>query len=275
MSVLIVAKKEFNDAIRSQTLLILIGLFVLLQPVVALYAVVTGSNAEDGVPTAFFFTTAFVTVFLAPISALTVSVKSIVRERTLGTGKLLLSLPHTRGEIFFGKVLGRLAVFLTAVFVGFVPSIAIMMVGIDSFEPLHVVGMMVATVFFGVIFLVIGICASTVMKSESMAAVVGIGIFVFVYWWDSIVFTINAEFGLVDGRPLEFLSRFQLIIIGEDVANTIMWLTGHSETIASEAVVNGGDVPFYLHHWVSILFLATWIVVPLAVGYWAFNRTEF
>ena len=32
--------------------------------------------------------------------------------------------------------------------------------------------------------------------------------------------------------------------------------------------------PVYLEHWVAFLILAVWIVVPLAIGYWRFGRTD-
>lgn len=274
MSTLVVAKKDFRDAVRSKSLWVLIALFVLFIPVVALYTVVSGSNADDGIPTGLVFSTGLVMVFLAPVTALFVSIKSIVRERTFGTIKVLLSLPHTRGEVFFGKLLGRLAVFTVAVLVGYVPALVILSLGHSGFEPLEFVVTVVAVLYLGSFFLLVGLCASTLTRSESVATAAGFAIYFFIYYWSAIFSLLNNRLGLVDGHAETFISRFELTTIGEDITTMLLWLRGRESDMTSAAVSGGGDVPFYLQHWFAVVPLLVWIGVPLVIGYWRFNRIE-
>lgn len=274
MSTLVVAKKDFRDAVRSKSLWVLIALFVLFIPVVALYTVISGSGADDGIPTALVFSTGLVMVFLAPVTALFVSIKSIVRERTLGTIQVLLSLPHTRGEVFFGKLLGRLAVFTAAVLVGYVPALVILSLGHSGFEPLEFVVTLVAVLYLGSFFLLVGLCASTLTRSESVATAAGFAIYFLIYYWSAIFSLLNNRLGLVDGHAETFVSRFELTVIGEDITSMLLWLRGRESDMASAAVGTGGDVPFYLQHWFAVVPLLVWIGLPLVIGYWQFNRIE-
>lgn len=274
MSTLTVAKKDFRDAVRSKSLWLLTVLFVLFVPVVALYTVVSGSSVDDGIPTALVFSTGLVMVVLAPVTALLVSIKSIVRERTLGTITTLLSLPHTRGEVFFGKLLGRLAVFTAAVLVGYVPALVILSLGHSEFATFEFVVTVVAVLYFGFFFLLIGLCASTLTRSESVATAAGFAIYFLIYFWSTIFTLLNNWLGLVDGHAETFVSRFELTIIGNDITTMLLWLRGRESDMASAAVSNGGDVPFYLQHWFAVVPLLVWIGVPLAIGYWQFNRIE-
>ena len=274
MSTLAVAKKDFHDAIRSKELWVLMSLFVLFLPVVALYDVTADTSVNDGVPTAILFSMIFVLTVLVPATALLVSVKSIVRERSLGTLAFLLAMPHTRGEVYVGKLLGRLAVFTTAVLVGYLPAFLVLAVGVSGFDPLPFVGMLIAMVFFGFIFVVVGYSASAMTESETVASVSGFAIFFLMYSWNALFSAVNGQLELVDGNAETFVSRFELQIVAEDIVNAIASLRDGDVGSASAAVGNGGDVPFYLEHWFAVVVLGIWIGAPLGLGYWRFKRAE-
>ncbi|QCC58789.1 ABC transporter permease [Natrinema thermotolerans] len=274
MSTLTVAKKEFRDAVRSKELWLLMGLFVLFLPVVALYDVTADTNVEGGLPPAIVFSAVFVMTVLIPVTALLVSIKSIVRERSHGTIKFLLACPHTRTEVYAGKLLGRLAVFTAAILVGYLPALVILAVGIPGFAVVQFLGVLVVMVCFGFIFLNIGLCASALTKSESRASVAGFAIFFLVYSWQGIFSAINDAFGLLEGHAATFVARFQLGTVSEDIANAVASLWNDDVTSASTAVSGGGEVPFYLQHWFAFVLLAVWIGGPIALGCWNFNRAE-
>ncbi|ELY54841.1 ABC transporter permease subunit [Natronolimnohabitans innermongolicus] len=274
MSTLTVAKKDYHDAIRSRELWVLMALFVLFLPVVALYDVTSGTSVDDGLPIGTLFSMVFVMTVLAPVTALLVSIKSIVRERRLGTIKFLLAFPYTRGEVYVGKFLGRLAVFATAVLVGYVPAFLILFFGISDFAVGPFVGMLVVILFFGLIFVVVGYAASALTTSETVASVAGFALFFLVYSWQSVFSLLNWWLGLVDGNAETFIHRFGLTAVSEDIVNAVASIWDSDIDSASVAVSNGGDVPFYLQHWFAFVVLGVWIGLPLALGYWRFRRAE-
>lgn len=274
MSTLTVAKNDYRNAIRSRELWVLMALFVLFLPVVALYDVTAGTSVDDGFPIGTLVSMVFVMTVLAPVTALLVSIKSIVRERRLETITFLLSLPHTRRDVYVGKFLGRLAVFTTAVLVGYVPAFLILFFGISDFAVVPFVGMLVVVLFFGLIFVVVGYAASAMTTSETIASVAGFAIFVLVYSWDTIFALINGWLGLVDGRAETFVYRFELTTVSEDIVNAVASIRDSEISSASVAVSNGGDVPFYLQHWFAFVVLGIWIGLPLALGYWRFESAD-
>ncbi|WP_254861489.1 ABC transporter permease subunit [Halovivax gelatinilyticus] len=274
MSAITVAKKDFRDGMRSKALWLLTALFVLFVPVVAAYDVVSGTSTEDGIPVTFVLAFVVVMVFLVPVTALVVSIKSIVRERSLGTIKLLLVQPHTRGEVFFGKLLGRTALMTVAILVAFVPAAVILGLGVSGFPVGWLVAAVVVLVLFGFTFLVIGLCASTMTRSETGATVAGFAIFVLVYAWDSIFAVINWQLDLVSGNAELFVHRFNLSVVGDDVITAVESLWNNDVGSASTIVSDGADAPFYLQHWFAFVLLGVWIGLPLAIGYWRMNRME-
>ena len=116
----VVAKKEFKDAIRSKGLWLLGLLFTtaFIAPVaLALYTGFGGGSGqqaqalqEQGMQ--FLLSSVYLNMvtFLLPIVAIFVGFAAISKERTSGSLKLLLSLPHSRKDVIIGKVLGRCAV---------------------------------------------------------------------------------------------------------------------------------------------------------------------
>jgi ABC-2 type transport system permease protein len=111
----VVAKKEFQDAIRSMGLwvlgLLFTGLFV-LPPALVLYADVnlTGQAQQFGLLVLIEFVYKEMATIFVPIIAMFVGYGAITKERESGSLKILLSLPHSRRDVIIGKVLGRCAV---------------------------------------------------------------------------------------------------------------------------------------------------------------------
>ncbi|WP_135303686.1 ABC transporter permease subunit [Haloarcula amylovorans] len=128
-----VSKKEFKDAIRSKGLWLLGLIFTVafISPVaLALYFDVGVSQGAQELGMQLLLSQIYtrMVTFLLPIVAIFVGFAAISKERTSGSLKLLLSLPHSRKDVIIGKVLGRCAVLgvplaislgLTAVFLAF------------------------------------------------------------------------------------------------------------------------------------------------------------
>lgn len=111
----IVAKKEFQDSIRSMGLWVLGVVFTLLfvfPPAGALYLglEVTGATQDLGLLLLIKEIYTEIATIFVPIIAMFVGYGAITKERETGSLKILLSLPHSRRDVILGKVIGRIAV---------------------------------------------------------------------------------------------------------------------------------------------------------------------
>lgn len=121
MSTLTVAKKDFQDGIRSRSLLVLIVVFAVFMTGAAyFFTELRPQPSGDPEMTAVLYSLFVPTVFLLPIVGTMVGYKAIVGERESGSLKFLLGLPHTRLNVVFGKLLGRAGLITVAIIIGFV-----------------------------------------------------------------------------------------------------------------------------------------------------------
>ena len=288
MSTLTVAKKDVRDGIHSKLLWLLTALFVISIAGFSLYAALLGSGAEGGddIGAALGVSFVFAVLFLIPLTGLVVSIKSIVREREAGSLKLLLSLPHTRKEVVLGKFLGRTGLFSAALLAGFLPATFFFALGVDGFPVAEFLSLTVVMVLFGVMFVAVGLGASALTNSETQATIAGIIVFVALYVWTFIFDWFNDNVGLLSGDALLFVERFWMFYLLTDLITAISSLWESDVTSASVVAYDGGAVnpetgqvvvesqPFYLQHWFAFVILAAWIAVPLAIGYWRFERID-
>lgn len=110
-----VARKEFQDAVRSKGLWALSAVFSVLfiAPVVgALYFDFGRNRFTQEIGMQFIVSNIYLDLvtFLLPVIAVFAGYAAVSKERTTGSIKLLLSLPHSRRDVIVGKVLGRCAV---------------------------------------------------------------------------------------------------------------------------------------------------------------------
>ncbi len=287
MSVAAVAKKDFRDGVRSRLLWALTAMFVLSIGGFSLLA--TQSSVEDGGTVALIgmlgISSLIAVVVLVPLTGLVVSIKSVVRERELGSIKILLSLPHTRGEVVAGKFIGRVGLLTTAILSGFLPAGIIFALRIDNFPLFEYVALVLVTILFGVTFVAVGLGISALTRTETRATIGGVAAFFLLYSWQSIFNWINGQLELFSGDALLFVQRFDLFTVFYDVFAAIMTVQHDDIPNASLVAVNQqmmedpsasevASQPIYLQHWFAFVILGAWIAVPLMIGYYRFKATD-
>lgn len=287
MKALTVAKKDFRDASQSRALWALVGIFVVLMLIIA-YAVaeapeVIGISVDVGFNDLLFMTSAFAALFV-PLAAIIVCYKSIAGERELGSIKIIMSLPTTRQDVFFGKVLGRGAVITTALAVAVVIGLGFGSVLLGTVDIVAVFVFLLLTIFFALVYasIMVGLSAST--GSTVRATTYTLGFFaVFELLWDAIPLAIVY---VVEGfqMPTTFPDWFTTVLMISPSTGYFAAVNAFVPGIEAETTGGGAEAgvevdtaygdAIYAQPEVGLLFLVIWMIVSLAVGYSRFSRAD-
>lgn len=284
MTILTVAKKDFQDSARSRWLWALSVLFILfvggLSYLFTSISGLGGVGQEDVTTVALLFALSGPSGFLVPIIGIMISYKSIVGERESGTLKILLSLPHTRRDAILGKLLGRSLSLSIAILIGFVIGLAVFVIQVAELDMAAYASFLLLTLFFGVVYISIGVGLSSATGSTSKAlalAVVFIVLFEFLWGFVPVVilFVVNGfdleAVDLVDQPEwAEFLGS---IAPGTSYSNAAAAILPEDPRTPQAPAEAGGD-PFFLQNEFGLVILLAWLVIPLAVGYLRFDAAD-
>lgn len=278
MSWQVIAKKEFGDAARSLVLWIVSIVFVISGMfMVGSYIAFGEEFAQDtqvGALDAMVFVLSPIAL-LVPIISLVVGYKSIVGERESGSLKVLLSLPHTRWDVMFGKLIGRTLVVVipliaALVVMGAMITIFIEPVGGGSFLILFLLSLLLAAVFVAIAVAISGATGNSTVAGAAM-----FGIYVlFLVFWDIIDLGVLY---LLEGRitpgPNPPGVYYFFDMLSPDGAYTIA-----AQELLPEVNFFGdmypASVPWYLSEWIAIGILLAWLIIPFALGYYRFREAD-
>jgi ABC-2 type transport system permease protein len=294
MSTLAVAGKDFRDSVRSRALVALVVLFgIFAVGGTYLFAAVVPSDATGNVGPALnllFSLSAPIAIFV-PLIGIVTGYKAIVGERTSGTVKLLLSLPHTRRDVVLGKVVGRIGVLAVAIIIGFVAAGVVAFVFYDTFPATEYVLFTLATVLLGAVYLVFAVSLSASTGSRSVALWGALGFFVvFQFLWgiliNLLVFVANgltypSDFSVLGGyfprASAPDWYRLLLQLSPSSAYNTaIGTFLPDPASVAPQTntAAQAGSMPYFLEGWFGFVILAIWLVVPLVLGYLKFKKSD-
>jgi ABC-2 type transport system permease protein len=307
-SVEAVAKKDFQDAIRSRALLVLATVFVVFFAASAyffadavqqqLQAAANGSNASQvqaaqqarqGLNSdAFLDALTQVTRLLIPLTGIVVAYAALVGERESGTLKLLLALPHSRLDVVLGKLAGRSAVVSAPVLLGFLVAAPVFPLLGVTFKPVNFVLFAVATAFIGVVFVALSVGISAAAPTSRRAVITVVGLYaLFTLLWGQFTNAIirevsnNTDLGntalikvFLVLKHLNPVGTYRSLVasIGQDALQARVSLVGgfQSRIFAQQL----GEVPVYLTDAALVVYLLAWIAVPVALGYWTFQEAD-
>ena len=297
MSWQLVARKDFEDAIRSWMLWAIIGVFVTLMVIVT-----AGANANtEGAPEFAEFVNFFTTLggeLLIPLTALMVGYLAITGERQSGSLRLLFGLTHDRRGVMIGKLTSRagvmvIAALVTCVTAGVMGIVLGSPVPLDTFLVFTGFTVLLALSFIGI---AIGVSARSATRMRSMGGVIGSYV-LFVVLWQPIVAGIHyLSYGELAGleppewylfakllNPIEAYRQAMMLLIDETVFGLFGWefmvenlgegaQQGSTELMLTNRVA--GDLPIYLSEWAIVVVLLVWFIVPVALGYRAFEDAD-
>lgn len=279
MSWTAVARKDFRDGVRSRTLLGLTLLFVMFAGgFIYIYSTAPQLVTSGPTPIQRSFATLAVALigavyYIVPLISLIVGYKAIAGERTSGSIKFLLGFPHTRGDLVFGKLIGRTAVVTVALLVGFAAAGLIALAKSLPVASLDYVVFVGLTVVLAFVFVSIAIGFSAGFRSPTRALYSVIGLFALFYIWSlvpTLIRYVLNGFTLPNTAPPEWAQFVQLLSPQTAYQHAAATLIPSLETLTQAT----GTEPFYLQNWFGFVILIAWLIVPLMVGYVQFERTD-
>ncbi|MDQ2050393.1 ABC transporter permease [Natronolimnohabitans sp. A-GB9] len=298
-SVRAIAKKDFQDAVRSWVFWGLsIFFFVLLVGVTGTLSYFGEDIAAEGATTDMLVLfTSEITRLVIPLIALVLGWKAIAGERETGSIKILLSLPHSRKDVLLGKLLGRSAVLSVSLVVGFALAAVVVAALLGGFDVVDYVGLLAMSIVYGVAYTSIAVALSSLTRSTTIAGAAMVGVFVLFYvvwnalqqafellaqreilFFDTVTYTFELDGQEVQSERLQDWVYFILNVDPGEAYNRGLSLVTNTDAIEAQVQLNeqmfGGELPFFLQDWFSFLILLFWIVVPIAVALWRFDRVD-
>ncbi|PSP54869.1 ABC transporter permease [Halobacteriales archaeon QS_1_67_19] len=290
-----VARKDFRDAIRSKWLwglsLLFVGVFAL--PPILLFYLEMGTapqQGQSGTTDAFVDLMKQGTSILIPLIAVVVGYTSITQERESGSLKLLLSLPHSREDVVFGKVLGRSGVLVLPIALGFAVALLVLLFTSLSLKLANFLIFAGLTALLGLVFvgLAVGISAAATTGRRAMVAAVGLFIW-FVVLWNSfanqVVNALNKYVGISTATQYQATLFIKLLnptqayktlvdsFLMESALRSRVFMFGIFRR-QQVAEVFGDSLPVYLSDPFVAVYLLAWLFVPVAIGLWVFDDAD-
>lgn len=288
-----VARKDFEDAVRSKLLWGITAAFVGLLGIFFVVSYVADGD-DIGVVEVLASLGQF-TAFFVPLLALIAGYMAVVGERQSGSLRVLMSYPFSRLDVILGKVVGRTIVVTVATVVG-VGALALLAVAfIGSIQVVEFLGFMLFTLLLALTFtgIAVGISSMTSTRGRALGLVVGV-FFLLLVLWEAIAVAIYYLLnGTRPGLEVEawYLFIYQLNPIDAyrfalaDVLDSYVWpFVGlgledfsFAETEVSDRRLEArvdGSLPFYLQPWFSAVTFLAWAAVPVAVGYRRFQSSD-
>lgn len=279
MSMALIARKDFDDALRSRMILSITGIFVFFATLVVAAPALFGDASELTTAEALSLTVV-PSETIVPIVSLIVGYMAIVGERQSGSVKVLLGFPHSRRDVVAGKLIGRTGVVGLGILVGFVIAAIAGAALYGSFPAADFLGLLAVTLLLGLVFVgfAVGVSAGVSTRGKAMSIVIGAFI-IFNVLWDLVtslaLYAVEGEFFLQDAPTWhELLVSISPMAAYESAARSVMDVEILSFFGGGAGQSAAASDPFFLQDWFGFVILLTWMVIPLAIGYWRFERAD-
>jgi ABC-2 type transport system permease protein len=296
MSWQLVARKDFEDAVRSWMFWAIIAVALGLLVIVS-FGVATGETDEIGQTLVYSLFNSLGAQILVPGMAMVFGYLAIAGERQSGSLRVLFGLSHGRRDVFVGKLLSRSGLLGVgvALSVGVVAGLVVLL--FDGFDVGLFVGFAWLTLLLALSFvgLAVGISAATSTRAKAMGGAIATYVGLLIGWHPAAAMAHYLLEGELPGLspPDWYLLALQLNpltayrhALGR-LADDYMWpFIGWpnivedipQDALASDTALLVGEraagSPFYATDWFVAAVLLAWFAVPLALGYWRFRGAD-
>lgn len=291
-----VARKDFEDSIRSWLFWTLVGVALLLMVIVA-FGAGTGDTDGLGHRVVYMLFNSLGSQLVVPGLGLVFGYMAVVGERESGSLRVLFGLSYSRRDVLVGKLASRAAVILVGTLLSAAVVAGLILVLFDEFAVGTYLTFLVLTVLLALTFTGISVGLSAAVGTRTRAMGAAIGTYAgFMLLWRPLVAIVHyvVEGGLAEySAPSWYLALVSLNplaayreALGQELGLYLYSLIGwpnivenvsQQQTTAESALLltnrAGGD-PFFLSSWFAGLVLVAWFVLPVAYGYWRFERAD-
>lgn len=287
MNALQMARKEFEETLFSRVYQGFLAVFLLAVVGVHVAGTMEGWTVDD-----LFVPLALMAQVVLPLGAFAVAHSAVSEERRTGSVKLLMGLPLTRVEVYFGKLLGvALAVSLIVV-LGFVVA-AVLMLALAGVVPVGLPGFAMASLALALASTGLALGLSTLWTSRKHVLAALAGIYGFMLVWRGLIGLaylgmagweawpeeegVNAWFVLLERlNPLEAYTVVADAFVTVNLAplpQDFGYIAHESRTVTADRVLSE-VVPFYVTPEFTTVLLLMWLIVPVLGGYVIFSRVD-
>ncbi len=273
MTWLVIARKEFEDALRSRMLWAIVVLIAAMTSLAS--GVMVLVPGVEGDPVSAIGAASQFAAMLVPIMALIAGYLAIAGERESGSLKILLGLPPSRRAVVTGKFLGRAGVVGIGISIGFAISGVVTFALYGVLPVVDFLGTTVLSSVLGISFVGIAVGISSVTATRSRAMTLAVAAYlVLTLLWDMVPQGVHL---LVTGSmPGTTVPGWFLLIQGASPSGAYNALVQRIllDTDAALSARLGGEVPMYLDAPVFVAILVVWTILPLFLGYRRFRRAD-
>lgn len=280
MSALGVMRKDILD-VRRTKIVWFVGLLFTLITALFFYQIHTFGGMEGFADVLLaLWNLVFVGAMFVPAIALVAAYLSIAGERESGSIKFLLSTPINRRELVLGKFLSRTTIVGASLLFAFVVSAVLSVVWFSDLMIGTFLAVAALTTLYALAYVAVAIAisASTASRSRAMGGALG---FYFVT-------NLLVVFGDLSIRGLlrYVLNELLNLGVGQDPLTFMTMVISPTQSYLSSTMLafpgdflttNGLDpetMSWYVQGEVGLALLVAWLVVPLLIGIWRFDRAN-
>ncbi|MCU4800580.1 ABC transporter permease [Halobacteria archaeon HArc-gm2] len=249
----VVARKEFRDALRSK------GLWVLSLVFTAFFVIPAGAalwwdvgirgGQEVGLQLLIEYIYLNIVTLFLPLVAIFAGYAAISKERTSGSLKLLLSLPHSRRDVIIGKVVGRCGVVGVPLAGAFLVNALFLIASRLTFKPGLYVTFALFSMVFALVMVAVAVSISGAVENSLYSIVGNMTFFVSItfFWnlWANSIGDGLGEYlgvtGAANWTTVLFLKLLNPSQAYKTIMNSMLGDGSNAERLARYRMFSGGN----------------------------------
>jgi len=272
-----IAKKEIMDNIRNKWIILVASMFAILTLVVSYFGSLGTSGWQNLGMTISGMTE--LGSFLISIVAFMLGYAAIIGEIERGSMSALLSLSASRFEIVVGKWLGLGAVLCFTILVGYGIAGLLIALNVSNVDILKYLAFIGLTMLFGLVFLTVAICFSTIFAKRSTA----LGGAIFLWFLFNIILPIVLVGLLMTTIDFTQITMASTITVPDwyFVLNLFNPISVYSTLITLaiapvQTSTGSGLIPNPSWYSTGLLLgvLVVWVIVFFTLSVWRFQRKD-
>jgi len=272
-----IAKKEFADNVRSKWIISLIVIFMVLT-IAASFVAGLGGVGEMDVTVSILMS---ISSMLVPIISIMLGYATISGEAESGALSVVLACPVRRIEVLLGKLVGLGSVICLSIFVGFGFSGVLIAAATGQAEWSSYITFILLTMLFGLVYLSLSVCISSVLKRRATS--LGAGVIVF-FWGAICGFIWLGIYTATGGNAGAFLEGdtsdvpdwfwFEVFLSPQDGSGTAAMLAFGNQGEPLELMGYSVILPSWVNLRTLVLAHLIWTLVPIVLAYWWFQKRD-